>query len=119
MTVEYEKMNDLLAKFVSFKKAQNYEPEDLTPYSVFGDFAIYLQEKFISNDIKQSEIDDAFQFFNTLAESDNQDVLNLLVTGIFEVFTDEQKTVELAHSKLNILGRRLFDRTLNGWANSN
>lgn len=117
MKVEYEKMNMLLNKFNRFYEEQNYQKEDLTPYSVFGDFAIFFQEGVSNNSISQDEIEKAFCFFNELAESENNDVLNLLVVSVFEVFTDNSITIDLARQKLTDKGRKLFERTLRGWNN--
>ena len=53
---------------------------------------------------------------NNMADSQDKYIQNLLVVGVFEVFTDQQDTVIWVRESLNENAVKLFEKTLRGWS---
>lgn len=116
MSIEEKIMTNLIEKFPDFKKSQCYEKEELTPYNVFGDFAVYIQDGLSASSISVDELKKASAFMNNMADSQDKYIQNLLVVGVFEVFTDQQDTVIWVRESLNENAVKLFEKTLRGWS---
>ena len=84
---------------------------DEDPYSVLGDFAIYLRDGMAN----ERELDDAFDFLNTMGATDDTEVQNQLVVGVLEILADTDRSIAMAKKKLKDKSLELFDRTLSGW----
>ena len=80
MSIEENMMKNLIRTFSEFKQSQNYENEDLTPYNVFGDFAIHIQDDLSNNTISNSEIKKAIIFMNNMANSNYKYIRQLITT---------------------------------------
>ena len=87
---------------------------DEGPYSVLGDFAIYLRDDLAN----EKELDDAFDFLNTMGASDDAEVQNQLVVGVLEILADTDNSIAMAKEKLKDHSLELFNRTLSGWNNA-
>lgn len=115
MLDEKDLMNKLIKEFPEFYNSQDYVVDDLMPYSVFGDFAIYLQDGLEKNDVSQITLDKAKRFMNSMANSENVEINNLLVVGILEILTDKKISVDWVKSNLNEKACAYFERVMKGW----
>jgi len=86
---------------------------DEGPYTVLGDFAIYLRDDMAN----EKELDDAFEFLNTMGTSDDVETQNQLVVGVLEILADDDSSTMVAKEKLKGRSLELFNRTLSGWNN--
>ena len=87
---------------------------DEGPYSVLGDFAIYLRD----NIVDEEELNDAFDFLNQMGASDDTEIQNQLVVGVLEILADTDSSVLVAKKRLIGRSLELFNRTLSGWNNT-
>jgi hypothetical protein len=106
---------ELFKNFQDFQEKSNYEPNELLPYIVIGDFALDFQKKFLLSKLTQYEIDCFFNFANRMANSQDLEIQNIFVVQIIEIFSDREETVKIAREKLNENGKRLLEKTLRGW----
>jgi hypothetical protein len=90
---------------------------DLTegPYSILGEFAIYLRDGITNHTISPHEIDRAFSVLNDMGSSSDAEVQNQLVVGVLEILTDNDDVIEFAKNKLEQSALDLFQRVLIGW----
>ena len=105
----------LFENFQPFEEEANYEADELLPYNVIGDFALYFQENFIASRLSSLEVDKFFDFANKMANSQDKEIQNIFVVEILEIFSDRTETIEIAREKLNNVGREMLEKTLNGW----
>ena len=105
----------LFKNFDDFRESCHYEPSEIIPYNVFGDFAIYIQEKLLDGKLTRDETKKAYELFNHMASSADKEVQNILVVEVFEIFSDNKETVILTRNNLNQQGLDLFEKTLRGW----
>src|SRR4030066_219645 len=87
------------------------------PYSILGDFAIYLRDGIKKDEIQKDELDRAFNFLNEMGASDDIEVQNQLVVGVLEIMADTDESVSVAKQNLKGKALELFERTLSGWNN--
>lgn len=105
----------LFEKFSFFREQMAYEPDELLPYNIIGDFALDFQKKFINFQLAPREIDNFFDFANKMAESNDREVQNIFVVEVLEIFSDNEKTINIAKEKLNDKGKKLLEKILKGW----
>ena len=86
-------------------------------YDALGDFAIYLRDGINDESLSDEKCQEAFKIMNTMGASNNLEVQNFLVVGIFEILTDEDDVV--ASVKRGLIGpaAEMFERVLIGWNN--
>jgi len=98
----------LLKNFTEF--VDEMEPDDLQPYMLFGDFAIYIRNLIDNGSYNEVELNKIFTFLNEMGECHDEDVHNLLTVGILEIIIDSNKATMLA--KQNLKGEALKDLNL-------
>jgi len=86
------------------------------PYVAFGDFALFLCEQARSGNENRGLLTRAFDVVNTMADSDDPEVLNLLVVAMLEVIADDEQGAEMARRWLNASGVALLGRVESGWS---
>lgn len=90
-------VEDLFALFPEFRDSElNQWADDPLPYLVFADFC-----RFIKNHIKQHPNPDPFMkkaadFISKLYDSENENLMDLALTGVFEELADDSSTRVLA-----------------------
>ena len=84
-------------------------------YSILGDFAIYLRDGIDKGTTSKLDLKAAFRIMNVMGASEDLEVQNLLVVGIFEILTDVDEVIEVVKQGLEGKAAQLFDRVLAGW----
>ena len=105
----------LVSRFPKFAKSADL---DEGPYSVLGDFAIYVCDGIESESIATPDLDKIFAFLNELGSSGDIEVQNQLVVGVLEILTDTDKCVDAARQRLRGQALQFFERVLVGWNNA-
>lgn len=109
-------ISELFEQFPSFEKKMCYEPDDLTPYNVLGDFALYLRDKIKAKNITEEEVNKTINFINTMGKSEDIEVLNILEVELFEIFTDDKETINWALKYLDENNKERFKLVLKRWS---
>ena len=86
------------------------------PYIVLGEFAILLRDGIDSGELSAKQQKEVFDFLNIFGMSDNPEIQNQLVVGIFEILADTQKTAAVCRTRLSGPSLVLFERALAGWS---
>lgn len=86
-------------------------------YNAFGDFAIYLRNEIVEKSLSGKELQKAFKVMNTMGASKELEVQNLLVVGILEILSDEDRVVAIVRGGLVGNAADLFQKVLIGWNN--
>lgn len=86
-------------------------------YDALGDFAIYLRDGINKKSLSDEKFNKALKIMNTMGASNNLEVQNLLVVGIFEILTDEDDVVSSVKCGLTGPASEMFERVLVGWNN--
>lgn len=85
------------------------------PYSILGNFGLFLKDGICQGRIDEARLNSYFEFLNEMGESNDLEVRNLLVVGILEILTDYEKSVLITREKLRGRALALFEKTLSGW----
>lgn len=96
------------------KMRLDYDP-DGGVYDVLGDLAIHLRDGLDAGRLDEAVLSAAIELFNEMAESEDVEVKNLLVVGIFEMLTDSDATIAAMKRHLGVTANELFERVLIGW----
>ncbi len=104
----------LLERVPELASAHDVDPE--LPYAVFGDFGIFLCERARERPKNDELVRRCFAFIDEVAASDDDEVLNILVTGTLEVVSDDDECSELAKQTLGPAAVALLQRVEKGWA---
>lgn len=105
----------LLENFKTFKEQMNYEPDELLPYNVIGDFTLHFKRNFMNAKLTSSEVNKFFDFVNQMADSQDKEVQNIFVVEVLEIFSDHSETIKIAKEKLNNNGKQMLEKVLRGW----
>ncbi len=93
----------LLKEFPEFQASKFYleSDEKESAYTVFYDFTKFLLDM-IESDFKNNNviIDRAFNFLNTMLNSNDSEQANLAGVGVLEYLVESVKAVDIAKSKL-------------------
>lgn len=79
------------------------------PYDFFGEVALYLIEYIDLNIETDSFIRKFYSFLNLMAESDKEDIISLLIVGVFEILYDSDICIKKSKELLSIKARKMFD----------
>ncbi|MDQ2647423.1 MAG: hypothetical protein M3020_26710 [Myxococcota bacterium] len=96
----------LLDRFPEFESSGEKWYRDI-PSDAFGTFSLFLRRRIERND-QDDLVRRAFEFFNELARTANDEVINLLETSVFEILVDHPQSWLLAE-------RHLSDAALQSW----
>ncbi|MBI3777902.1 MAG: hypothetical protein HY274_03145 [Gammaproteobacteria bacterium] len=106
----------LLLEFPEFSKSADLKEG---PYSILGNFAIYLRDGITDNTIRNDELDRAFYFLNEIGSSENnRETQNQFVVGVLEILADTEESVNVMKQRLKGQALELFERVLAGWNNA-
>ena len=108
-------ISTLLVEYPDFAKSVDIGEG---PYSILGDFAIYLRDGIKKDTMQTDELDRVFNFLNEMGASNDLEVQNQLVVGVLEILADTDESVSLAKRSLKGKALELFERTLSGWNNA-
>ena len=81
-------------------------------YSILGDLAIYLRDSINEGTASELDLKAAFKVMNAMGASEDLEVQNLLVVGIFEILTDINVVTEIVRQRLEGKAAQLFNRVL-------
>jgi hypothetical protein len=104
----------LLERVPELAASHDVDPE--VPYAVFGEFGSFLCEQARRHPPDDELLRRCFAFIDEMAASDDDEVLNILVTGTFEVLSDDDNCSALAKRMLDRPAAALLDRVEKGWA---
>jgi len=99
-------------RFPEFVASSEKWYDDL-PNDALGTFALFLC-RCIDQGCSGELISRSFEFFNEMAESGDDDVVNLLEVAVLEVVADHSQCARIAERRLNDIGRRLLRRVQRG-----
>src|SRR3989344_7779066 len=95
----------LLEKFPEFNLSKEFEECDKeNPFLIFGAFSIFLIKKIekSKNPELEQSIRDAYKLFDEMDSTNNKNLGDLVVTGVFEDLVQNAKAIDLA--------RKLFSK---------
>ena len=102
----------LLERFPEFAAAGEKWYPDI-PSDAFGTFTLFLSRK-----IAQGEHDEfirrSFEYFNDLADTANDDLINLLETSVFEILVDHPRSWHVAERCLRGTALQSWQRARRG-----
>jgi hypothetical protein len=102
----------LRERFPEFVASSEKWYDDL-PYDAFGTFALFLC-RCIDQGCSGALVSRAFEFFNEMAGSGDDEVVNLLEVAALEIVADHSECARIAERRLNDTGRRLLRRVQRG-----
>lgn len=108
-------ITELFKNFLAFKEKTDYEPDELLPYNVIGDFTLDFRNNLAASKLTSEEVDKFFEFANWMANSQDIEVQNIFVVEILEIFSDRKETIKIAREKLNANGKKMLEKTLKCW----
>ena len=114
MTLSYkDAVDDLLAAVPVFGRISSEWDRDL-PHEVFGTFALRLCDAIRRGD-QPSLVEPGLRFLEQMANSVDDDVVNLLVVSVLEILVDEPACRQACHEAGGEKMRALLKRVAEGW----
>jgi hypothetical protein len=99
---------ELLLRSAGEFARQRSNLDNSLPYEVFGDLALTLAGR-LTDELSEAGIAEAFDCFNILAANGDEDTIELLRSGVFEILCDRTLGIERARANLAPPARRIFD----------
>jgi hypothetical protein len=109
-------VQSLLEAVPEFRRTSNEWDADL-PNEVFGTFALHLCDA-IRRGTDPALVDAGFRFLNEMAESGDEEVVNLLVISVLEILADDQICTDRCNAASGEKVRALLERVVAGWPQS-
>lgn len=86
-------------------------------YLYFGGFAERICDETDKKEGDQKLVDNAFEFFNLMAEEGDGEVENILTIEAFDYLSSSEKHIKLARNKLKGFALEMFERVVRFWPN--
>ena len=86
------------------------------PHDAFGTLALFVVDRIQRSDEEDQDLlRRAFSLFNRMAESSDEDIVNLLVVSAIEILADDEDVHRFARDWFSTKAAALFERVLRGW----
>ncbi len=106
---------ETLSQFPEYKQTEHYEHTDhILQYSFFFGFTSYIMDKINGAEVPESdpEVKRAFELFNTMIESEDENLSTLGVVEVLETLVQEKKSKQVAEKLLRDAGQKYLQEVL-------
>jgi hypothetical protein len=108
ITSKDQLVEELYNNVPEFSDMIDHEDDEL-PYVVFGHLSLILSDDIIKSDVITDFTQKCFNFFNKLADRNNNEIDNLLVVGIYEGLYSKMKYNDISRKLLIGRNKELYE----------